>query len=116
MNKNRSQGMAMISLVFALIITAIIAVIVLRMYTGAGGKGSAINAQTPIDRAKTLQCNMLLKKMNDAVRLYQMENNNLPSSLSDIRELSSSELYCPVTGKAYEYDSETGRVTCPGHQ
>ncbi len=116
MNKYHSKGMALISLIFALIITAMLAVIMLRMYTGAGGKGAAINAQTPIDRAKTVQCNALLKKINDAVRLYQIENNNLPMNLSDLRELSSSELYCPVTGKAYEYDVETGRVTCPGHQ
>ncbi len=68
-----------------------------------------------ISRAHDIECRSRLRVLDTALQIYTTENGRPPEHLDQLPEVDQSAGYCPVTGKPYTYDAETGRVTCPGH-
>ncbi|UCG93219.1 MAG: type II secretion system protein GspG [candidate division WOR-3 bacterium] len=110
----KPRGMALISIIIALLIAAILAFFAVTYYTGRGQE-EAGPVTAPIDRAKVLQCQSQVRKIETAVQMYYAENVTYPTGLRELEGLSETDLYCPVTNSPYDYNPSTGRVTCPGH-
>ncbi len=68
-----------------------------------------------INRAHDIECRSRLRILDTSLQIYTTENGRPPEHLDQLPEVDQSTGYCPVTGKPYTYDAETGRVTCPGH-
>jgi len=71
-----------------------------------------------LDTGKAEDCRQRLHQIRVGVESYKAmsvsEGN--PPTLKDIGlGVSSSYFYCPVSGKAYEYDPSNGTVRCPTH-
>jgi hypothetical protein len=109
-----SPGLALISIIISLLIAAIIIYAMITLYTG-GKTDEGEHLQGPIDRSKAVQCLAQIRMIETSVQMSLAEHGSYPSSLSELRDISESDLYCPVTGNHYNYDSRTGRVTCPDH-
>jgi len=114
MRLKKSKGMVLITLVFSLLIAAILAFFIITYYTGRKGE-EAGPVTAPIDRAKIIQCQSQIRRIETTVQMYYAENVQYPSSLRELEGLSEADFYCPVTNNPYEYNSITGRVTCSGH-
>lgn len=109
--------MALITVIISLVLTAILLVIVINYYTG-GSKGED-SIQSPIDKAKRVQCIAQRRNIDTVIRMYNADKLKFPSSLSHLKDYSSDltdeSFYCPVTRNPYNYDSQTGKVSCPDH-
>ncbi|HIE05177.1 MAG TPA: hypothetical protein EYP58_00080 [bacterium (Candidatus Stahlbacteria)] len=101
------KGFTAIGIIIALVIIAILSLIFIRR----SGVSSPETTEAPIERAKTLDCRMKLKIIEDEIRIYQAEHGSSPKTLDEVR----ADFTCPVSGTEYEYDEETGRVWCPEH-
>jgi len=110
--------MAALILIISLILAAILLVIVINYYTG-GTKGEQ-SIQSPIDKAKNVTCLAQRHNIEVVIRYYHAEEFKYPSNLRELTKYSSDltdkSFYCPVTGAPYDYDPQTGKVTCPDHQ
>jgi hypothetical protein len=115
-NKN-SSGMAALILIISLVLAVILIVIVINYYTG-GSKGEQ-SIQSPIDRAKNVTCLAQRHNIEIIIRYYSAEESKYPSDLRELMKYSSDltdkSFQCPVTGNPYNYDPQTGKVTCPDH-
>jgi len=109
-----SKGMAYISIAISLLIAAILIFTILMVYKPGKGEDAGVGG-SPIDRASKVQCLAQKRRLEIAIQSYLMENGRFPSSLSELKEFSSEEFYCPVTGAPYQYNSQTGKVFCPDH-
>lgn len=98
-------AIALIAITIAILITA----------RPAPSKTAASVPTGAIDRARDIECRSRLRILDNALQIYMTENGHPPEHLDQLAEVDPSAGYCPVTGKAYVYDVQTGRVTCPGH-
>ncbi len=109
-----SRGMAFISIILSLLIVAIIILTALMLYKGSPGSGAG-SVTSPIERGEAVQCLAQIRRVELAVRMYQSTHGRYPSSLDELKDLSSEDFYCPVTNSSFEYNPRTGKVTCPDH-
>lgn len=109
----------MIGLLAAMVIIAILVVL---YFGGSGGGGVGVPAggarTTPgaaKESAQSAVCANNLVQLRTAINIYQGMNNAFPRSLEELQ--AGVELTCPVGEEPYEYDAQTGQVTCPhpGH-
>lgn len=107
-------GFGIIGLVFSLLIVAVMATIAISLYTGQRGVGSE-DLDTPIQRARSIECEAQLRKVKMQVDLYQFDNGRYPESLSILDDLTVADLRCPVTATPYDYDPGSGTVSCSDH-
>jgi hypothetical protein len=118
MKNKKSRGMAALILIISLILATILIVIVINFYTG-GIKGEP-SVQSPIAKAKNVTCLAQRHNIEIAIRYYLAQESKYPSNLSELmkysNEITDKSFQCPVTGSAYNYDPQTGNVTCPDHQ
>ena len=70
-----------------------------------------VNTEEPMEKARVVECITRLRALTTEIKMYQVENGQLPADLEEITEDS----FCPVTGDDYEYDPETGEVWCSEH-
>ena len=107
-------------LVEILIVVAIIALLVVGYY-GLSGKGDGegtLNATTTpgqaMERAGLVECAANLKNLRGEIEMFQIENGHYPEKFNPSPPLG----VCPVSGKPYVYDPQTGRIHCttPGHE
>lgn len=105
--------MAAIALVIALLIIGIIVIAALSVYTGGAGDKESVTS--PIERTKNVQCLSQIRRVEMSIQTYRYECGHFPQSLSELDDMSERDFYCPVTGSPYDYDQETGRLTCPDH-
>ncbi len=115
MKQHKSQGMALLSLIFSMIIVAILAVIVLRSYQGHKKTSGGVEVKNPIERTKAVRCLVQRRDIETALNMYRIENDSFPSSLSGLRGLSEQDTRCPETGALYSFDPVSGKVSCPDH-
>ncbi|RKX71250.1 hypothetical protein DRP53_02195 [candidate division WOR-3 bacterium] len=101
------RGFTIIGLVVALLIVALLALFLLKSTTVSTPEST----ESPLERARILECKMKLKAIRDELRIYNLEHGHFPRSLDEIR----SDCRCPVTGVEYRYDPKTGQVWCPDH-
>lgn len=114
MKLNNFKGMALISVIISLLIAAILAFFMITYYTGKRGE-EAGPVTAPIDRAKIIQCQSQIRRIETAVQMYYAEHVKYPSDLNEFEGFSEADFYCPVTNNPYEYNPNTGRAICPGH-
>jgi hypothetical protein len=107
-------GMAFISLIFALLIAALLAFFAITYYTGRKSEAEA-PVSTPVERARDIQCQSQIRKIETALQIYYGENLRYPQHLRELQDLSEADFYCPITHNPYGYDPHTGKVTCPDH-
>ncbi len=84
------------------------------LYTGQNGPGSE-DIRSPVERARSVECEALVRKVKMQVDLYRFENDRYPQRLGVLEVLSATDLSCPVTDTPYHYDNEAGKVWCPAH-
>ncbi len=101
-----------VSLVISLLVVSILVITAMNRYTGTR---SETVVKQPVVRAQTINCLSKIRKVESAIQVYFIENGKYPEHLSDLTELSSDDLYCPLTGRAFSYSSITGKVFCPDH-
>ncbi|UCD06074.1 MAG: hypothetical protein JSV98_02255 [candidate division WOR-3 bacterium] len=109
------RGFGVITLVLSLIVVAIVVFIAMALYTGQGSLGPE-DIRTPVERARSVECEALVRKVKIQVDLYRFENDRYPQHLGVLEGLSDTDLRCPVTDTPYQYDNESGRVWCPAHE
>lgn len=115
-----------------LLVAAAIIVILAGVYY-AGGRVATVKENSPlldksstkktvagkaIDTAKAEDCRQRLTQIRTGIETYKTSNGTEanPSTLEDIGlGVSTDYFYCPVSGKAYIYDSAAGTVQCPTH-
>lgn len=112
--KGRCCGFAAISLIVALLIIALVAFFAIRYFGGQRGLES-VGSESPIHRAKSVQCMAQIKKIEMQIQVNGVQNGRYPRNLGEVKGLSESDMHCPVTGSHYLYDVESGRVSCPDH-
>lgn len=72
-----------------------------------------------IDKAKDTQCAGNLRQIRMMIDSYKSEYSKWPASLQDLRMQVAPDFFkCPLSGRDYQYDTETGRIVCPtpGHE
>jgi len=114
MQKRRRSGFTALSLIFSLVVIVLIAFLVIGYLSGQrDGIPGAVDS--PIKRARSVECLAQIKIIEMQIQLYSVQNGRYPESLSGIEGLSASDLRCPVTQNNYRYDVQSGRVSCPDH-
>ena len=103
----------MITVLFSLLIAAIIVYVAITLYTGGKDQDEVI--KSPLERGKGVQCLAQIRRIETALQMYRAEHAQYPSDLSELDDLSDDEFFCPVTGSRYDYNPTTGKVTCPDH-
>jgi prepilin-type N-terminal cleavage/methylation domain-containing protein len=107
-------------LIEILIVVAIIALLAVGYYglAGDGDETGTLNAtSTPgqaLERAKLVECASNLQTLRGEIELFQIDNDRFPQKFNPSPPLGA----CPVSGKPYQYDPQTGRIWCttPGHE
>ncbi|MEO0162007.1 MAG: hypothetical protein ABIL39_08825 [candidate division WOR-3 bacterium] len=105
---------ALFGLTIGLVVVGIIVYRAGVIYTR--GTREAQHAVAPPEKARNLDCQLRIKKIQDAIQLYFIENGKYPEQLSDLNDIPGSETFCPITGQPYQYDYRTGNVFCPQHR
>ena len=105
--------MAVITILFSLLIAAIIIYATIVLYTGGKNQDEVI--KTPLERGKQVQCLAQIRRIETALQMYRAQEGRFPASLRDLEDMAESEFSCPVTGCRYEYNPTTGKVSCPDH-
>jgi hypothetical protein len=108
-------GFGVIVLILSLLTIAVVVFVAISLYTGRGSVGSE-SIGTPIDRAKSIECEAQIRKVKMQLQIYRFENDKYPARLNLVEGLSNPDLQCPVTGSSFEYDAASGRVSCPDHK
>jgi hypothetical protein len=71
-----------------------------------------------MDKAKGTDCQERLRQIRAGIANYEITNEAKPPTMKDIGLGVSTDYFnCPVNGRAYNYDPNTGVVSCPyaGH-
>ncbi len=108
----KSRGMALLTIIIALILVALSAYLMVKFYTA--GKQKETPYTSPIERASNLQCRAEIRRIETAIQMYRLEKGENPTDLSEAG-LSEKDWFCPVTHSQYEYNKENGTVVCPDH-
>jgi len=114
MEKGRHSGFAALSLIVTLVIVTLIALFAVLYLRGQRGFEPA-RGDSPVQRARNVQCLAQIKKIEMQVQLYRVQNDRYPEALEMLEGLSEPDLCCPVTRSHYQYDPQSGRVSCPDH-
>ena len=111
--KKGASNASLIIVCLSLLTTALLIVAALILYRG--GRGDEKTHRPPIKRAEALLCKNLIKKVQGEIDVYTFENEKYPENLAEIPNLHAGDFVCPITGKAYAYDSTAGKIRCPDH-
>lgn len=68
-----------------------------------------------MEKGKGIECMNNLQQLRGLITMYQIDHGSNPPSLNELRLPHGVTATCPVTGVAYVYDPQTGRVVCPQH-
>lgn len=113
MKTGSRNGMAAIALIIALVIIGIIVIAALSVYTS--GTQDKERVESTIERTRNVQCFSQIRRVEMSIQMYRYEHGHFPQHLSDLDDMSERDFYCPVTGSPYDYDANTGTLTCPDH-
>ncbi|MGC9316862.1 MAG: type II secretion system protein [Armatimonadota bacterium] len=113
-------GFALVEILLVIVIIGLLAV----GYYGLSGRGEEGEQQQQersiparsIEKAKTAQCASNLNQCRQLIQMYVIENGEYPRKFNPGEQGSIGT--CPVSGKPYVYDPETGKIHCttPGHE
>ncbi|MCS7253779.1 MAG: hypothetical protein RMK18_03715 [Armatimonadota bacterium] len=68
-----------------------------------------------MEKGKGVECLNNLQQLRQLITMYQIDHGSNPTSLKDLHTPPGITLTCPVTGAAYFYDPQSGKVVCPQH-
>jgi competence protein ComGC len=114
MLKTRQSGFTALSLILSLLVIAFTAFLIVGYLSGQRD-GTTGAVDSPIKRARSVECLGQIRKIEMQVQLYSVQNGRYPEGLSGLRTLSEADVRCPVTQNYYQYDVLSGRVSCPDH-
>ncbi len=77
----------------------------------APGEGATTVPGKAVERARDSVCRNNLSQLRDAVSVQFATGGSYPSSLESLQ--AGVPLTCPVSGDSYQYDPNTGQVSCP---
>lgn len=85
----------------------------------ASGKGPAETKSTPaqaIEKSKSVDCANNLNQLRQLIQIYVIDHDEYPREFDPGQQGSMGR--CPVSGKPYVYDPQTGAIHCttPGHE
>lgn len=112
----RHRGFALIEL---LVVIAIVAILVVA-YMGFRGKGSKAGPETipgkAIQKAESVECQSNVNQIRQMIQMDAVDTEQYPARIDQGATASISK--CPVSGKPYSYNPQTGQVWCttPGHE
>lgn len=123
---NRRRGSSLIGVIVAVVIVLVATLVFTFGGFGLTGKGAPQRNDKvgktlvgrSIARAKDEVCMSNLSQLRQAIEIASDPNDNTrPASIQDTR-LGSDFYKCPIGAEPYDYDSQTGKVSCPhpGHE
>lgn len=85
----------------------------------ASGKHQAETKSTPaqaIEKAKSVECANNLNQLRQLIQMYLIDHDAYPREFDPGQQGSMGR--CPVSGRPYVYDPQTGTIHCttPGHE
>ena len=103
-----------VELIVVMVIIAILAVVYLGLTKRGGAGGEASTPKAAIDKARSVECANNLHQLRAMIEMKVAEDGTYPAALNPASGMGQ----CPLTGKPYSYDPQTGRVWCttPGHE
>lgn len=116
--RGRHRGLMLVELLLVVVIIALVA----GAYYGLGRKGSEEEegaTTTPgqaLEAAKSVECANNLRQLRMIMQAEQSIEGDNPRKFD--AEAGGALTHCPVSGQAYQYDPNTGRIWCttPGHE
>jgi competence protein ComGC len=112
--KGRRSGFAALSLIISLLVVALTVFLVISYLLRQQDK-TPEGIDSPIQRARNVQCLAQIKNIELQVQLYSVQNGRYPDNLEMLEDLAAPDLRCPITQSYYQYDPQSGRVSCPDH-
>ncbi|MFA4029124.1 MAG: hypothetical protein GDYSWBUE_001756 [Candidatus Fervidibacterota bacterium] len=119
-NLNHRRAQTLLGMLISLII---IALLIGTFYIGYNKVKSVEEEQRKaettlgkvMEKGKGVECLNNLQQLRQLITMYQIDHGSNPASLKELHAPPGVTLTCPVTGAAYIYDPQTGRVACPQH-
>jgi len=101
--KRNQKGFTLVELMVVVLIIAILVAIAIPLYTKSQ------------ENAQRSACKANLRTLMGSIAQYMSENETYPAELKNLADEGyiKSVPTCPTDKKAYNYDSETGTVSCP---
>ncbi|MBU1486973.1 hypothetical protein KKH56_02835 [bacterium] len=111
----REEGMGAALGLIGLLVSVTIILVLIKIYLGSHPQSeiSPSTAKAKIEEAQRATCQANLAAIKRELLGYQLQNGQLPETLSEL-SLRPSTLRCPSL-EDYLYDPETGEVSCPLH-
>lgn len=112
----RRQGFALVELLVVVVIVAALVV----AYVGFRGRSEKAGPETvpakAIQKAESVECQSNLSQIRQLLQMEAMDSEQYPARIDQGATASISK--CPVSGKPYSYNPQTGQVWCttPGHE
>ena len=109
----RRRGVLLVELIVVVVIISILAVVYLRV-SGGRKTSAASSPGAALQKAHGVECASNINQSRALLQMNSMEDGTYPAVLDPNESLNR----CPVSGKPYWYDPQTGRVQCitPGHE
>lgn len=116
------RGQTLVATLIVVAIMAILAVVLLKGNLGEGtssradGKGTTIPGAV-MAKAHDEECRQYLSQVRMAIQMQHTTDDTYPATLEETN-LGSTLYECPLGGERYNYDPQTGKVSCPhpGHE
>jgi len=112
-----ARGQTLVGILVVLVILLALAAVLFFRARGPGKGAAATTPKAAMQKAEATACMAQLSNLRQGLMIYQADHNGYPPNLQAL-DLGPGESYyrCPVTGQAYQYNPQTGEVTCPaGH-
>lgn len=110
------NGFALIEILVVLVIILLLASAYLGFHgRGNRGESKSVPARS-IEKAESVECQSNLSQIRQSVMMDTQTGDPPPARIDTGATASISK--CPVSGKPYTYNPQTGQVSCstPGHE